>query len=253
MLKIEFDPSTLSKLQREDLASFILGWDSGTLNMTTEVQLPKSAPLSADAAQSEIAPVDTQVNTSAGIAPPPPVPQPVFPANTAAPRSPNLAEVDSKGMLWDARIHSSSKAKVADGTWKYRRGVTPEEVAQVEAALQGSSHDDTMDAAALFAAGFNPPEPGSIAPPTEEQKANLKAAMLAPPPPAVPGEPDLRKQFAQLMIRVAQAKHDDKITAEEVTAALAEHAVQSLPMLSMKLDLVPSVAAAIEALISSRR
>lgn len=65
-------------------------------------------------------------------------------------------------------------------------------------------------------------------------------------------EPDLRKEFAQLMIRVAQAKGAGKITAEEVTAALAAHGVPSLPMLSTKLDLVPSVAAAIDEIIASR-
>jgi len=128
MLKIEFDPSTLSKAQREDLASFILGWDV-TNNLyiqqagrcerketSIKLDFPNAAPSSADADQSKTAPVDTQVNTSAGNAPLPPVPQPGLPVNTAAPQSPNLAEVDSKGMPWDERIHSSSKAKVADGT-----------------------------------------------------------------------------------------------------------------------------------------
>jgi len=33
------------------------------------------------------------------------------------------SELDLAGMPWDARIHSSSKEKVAAGTWKYKRGV----------------------------------------------------------------------------------------------------------------------------------
>jgi len=252
MLKIEFDPSTLTRSQREDLASFILGWGTdeeyenlgtipaGTLEpgmVLNEVQSPKSAPSSADAGPSSTAPADTQGNTLTGIAPPPPTPRPAFPANTAAPQSPNLAEVDSKGIPWDARIHSSSKAKVADGSWKYRRGVSDEEVKRVEKELRG----DSMDAAALF-----------TAPAATEVKAGGAVSGIAPPPPLGVSEPDLRKEFAQLMIRVAQAKGAGKITAEEVTAALADHAVPSLPMLSTKLDLVPSVAAAIDALIASR-
>lgn len=268
MLKIEFDPSTLTRSQREDLASFILGWGTdeeyenlgtipaGTLEpgmILNVVQPPKSAPLSADAGPSSTAPVDTQVNTSTEIAPPPPVPQPGFPANTAVPQSPNLAEVDSKGMPWDARIHSSSKAKVADGSWKYRRGVSDEEVKRVEAEIAFPSYE--------YATTSNGPIASEVfpAPAATEVKAGGTVSGIAPPPPlgslpAMSGtsEPDLRKEFAQLMIRVAQAKGAGKITAEEVTAALADHAVPSLPMLSMKLDLVPSVAAAIDEIIASR-
>lgn len=271
MLEIKFDPSTLSKAQREDLASFILGWgsdeeyanlgtaitsDGEALQITSSTGkvepgavltgmvngvVPKPAPLSADADLSEIAHAVMKAHTSGAVAPLPPVPQPGTPVNTAAPQSPNLAEVDSKGMTWDARIHSSSKAKVTGGTWKYKRGISEEEVKRVEAEL----HNPTLEE--LFTA----PVPGSG---------------IAPPPPAVNGsgsigpcgangmqlEPDLRKEFAQLMIRVANAKGSGKITAEEVTAALAAHGVPSLPMLSTKLDQVPAVAAAIDALIASR-
>jgi len=269
MIEIKFDPSTLTRSQREDLASFILGWgtdeeyenvylqQAGRVErkgVNIELESPKSAPLSVDAGPSLTAPVDTQVNTLTGIAPPPPVPQPVFPANTAVPQSPNPAEVDSKGMPWDARIHSSSKAKVADGSWKYKRGVSEEEVKLVEAEL----HNPTLEE--LFtkpiAATSNGPvaseaftAPGGI---PSMQGAGTGVTGIVLPPPSGASEPDLRKEFAQLMIRVAQAKGAGKITAEEVTAALAAHAVPSLPMLSTKLDLVPSVAAAIDEIIASR-
>jgi len=281
MLKIEFDPSTLSKSQREDLASFILGWDaqsvmtvspvtSGTIEPGAKLVVdgkvigtsdtvpgvinpPKSAPLSADAGQSSTAPVDTQVNTSTGIAPPPPVPQPVFPANTAAPQSPNLAEVDSKGKFWDARIHSSSKAKVADGTWKYRRGVSDEEVKRVESELHNPALEELFTAPYIQAVvGADEVKAGEVV----YQQPGGTVSGIAPPPPGTATTEikavDLRKEFAQLMIRVAQAKGAGKITAEEVTSVLAAHAVPSLPMLSMKLDLVPSVTAAIDEIIASR-
>lgn len=45
--------------------------------------------------------------------------------------------VDSAGLPWDERIHSSNKALNADGTWRKRRGVTDETVAAVEAELRG--------------------------------------------------------------------------------------------------------------------
>jgi hypothetical protein len=48
-------------------------------------------------------------------------------------------EVDSSGMPWDPRIHSSSRQKLAKGGgWKLRRGVDPAIVAAVEAELRGT-------------------------------------------------------------------------------------------------------------------
>src|SRR5690606_17225438 len=41
-------------------------------------------------------------------------------------------DFDSAGLPWDERIHASSRATVADGTWRKKRGVSPEEVAAVE-------------------------------------------------------------------------------------------------------------------------
>lgn len=46
-----------------------------------------------------------------------------------------LVDVDSRNMPHDERIHASTKAKNADGTWRARRGVSPELVAQVEREL----------------------------------------------------------------------------------------------------------------------
>lgn len=85
--------------------------------------------------------------------PPPP------PANDEPPA------VDSAGIPWDARIHSESKAIIADGTWRKRRGVDEVTYGQVYAELQervaaGNRSDD-------------PPPP----PPADEEDA-------PPPPPA---------------------------------------------------------------------
>jgi len=45
-------------------------------------------------------------------------------------------KLDSNGLPWDARIHSSSKAKIKDGSWKKRKGVDASTVATVEAELR---------------------------------------------------------------------------------------------------------------------
>lgn len=49
----------------------------------------------------------------------------------------DTSDVDSRGLPWDSRIHSSNKEKGKDGVWRRRRGVSEEVEAQVEAELRG--------------------------------------------------------------------------------------------------------------------
>lgn len=44
--------------------------------------------------------------------------------------------LDKNGLPWDARIHAESKAIIADGTWRKKRGVDAALVTQVEAELR---------------------------------------------------------------------------------------------------------------------
>jgi len=50
-----------------------------------------------------------------------------------APVAVDMNEVDANGFPWDERIHASSKNKIADGTWRIKRGVTDEQVAKIQA------------------------------------------------------------------------------------------------------------------------
>lgn len=59
------------------------------------------------------------------------------PATTDEPTA--SANHDSHGLPWDERIHASSKALNADGTWRKRRGVTGDVVNAVEAELRAGS------------------------------------------------------------------------------------------------------------------
>ena len=246
MLEIKFDPSTLTKAQREDLASFILGFEEteklslfgmfgeSKLEKTTEQQDPNAvfgAPSSAGADPSLTAQEATTETTSTQplTAPPPPVPNNVTPGTIAAPQSQNLAEVDKNGMRWDARIHSSSKAKIADGTWKYRRGVTDEEIKRVEGELMGNP--------TLTITPMQPAQP---------------QIMTINPVDVISDPVVLRQQFAQLMLKVAKSKGEGKLTAEEVTAVLQPYGVASLPLLANKLEVVPQVTAAIDAILASK-
>ena len=60
----------------------------------------------------------------------PPVEQTQPPVNQMRP-------VDADGVVWDGRIHASTKTKTQDGRWKKKRGVDANLVAQVMAELQG--------------------------------------------------------------------------------------------------------------------
>ncbi len=147
-----------------------------------------AAQLSLDLAPpAPVAPVAAE--TPATVPPPPSV----LPEPPAAPPS-----VDASGLPWDARIHSESKATVADGTWRKRRGVDPELVKQVEAELRGESP------AAEVASASAPTVADIPAPPAP--------AVVPPPPAAVPLAPAPAPEtapartLADLSAAVAQGK-----------------------------------------------
>jgi hypothetical protein len=111
-------------------------------------------------------------------APPAPAASPVsvapVPSAPVTPPNPANVEVDASGLPWDERIHSSSKGKIADGTWKKKRGINdPALVARVEAELRQR-----------MAPGFITVAASSV--PPEEAAAVLAAAVFAPAVPFVP-------------------------------------------------------------------
>lgn len=75
-------------------------------------------------------------------------------------------DFDSAGFPWNAEIHASSRATLADGTWKKKRGVSDELVAKVEAELRA---DHAVD--------------------LEVTEAEVKKTLAAPDAPEVPEAP----------------------------------------------------------------
>lgn len=96
-----------------------------------------AAPSIAVVDQSSTAPEETQLSLIFPTELPAPVvtavPE-VF-AQFVVPTSP-ASDVDAKGLPWDHRIHASSKAKNADGSWRAKRGVDAALVASVEDELR---------------------------------------------------------------------------------------------------------------------
>lgn len=91
--------------------------------------------------------------------------------------SPNLGELDSAGMPYDLRIHTSQRSTVKNGTWKYKRGVDDILIAQVEAENK-----------ALLASGPKVAEPLPPAPvsPFPAQPPIMQAVPTQPLPEVLP-------------------------------------------------------------------
>jgi len=113
-------------------------------------------------------------------------------------------DVDAEGLPWDGRIHSSSKGINQDGTWRKRKGVAKETVAQVEAELRS-----TVD----------------VAPPAPQPQAAPAAPAPAPEPPADDAAP---VTFADIMTRMMA----EQVTQDRLNAALEAVGAGSLPEVS---------------------
>ena len=112
--------------------------------------------------------------------------------------SPNDSPRDAEGLLWDVRIHSSSKGKVANGTWKLKRGLDEKYVEAVKAEL------------------------GAL--PSHIVTEVIAAPVLVPPPPMLtPKEIGECMSFAQFMKHLTPLIVSGTVTAariKEVTGAL---------------------------------
>jgi hypothetical protein len=129
-----------------------------------------------------------------------------FPGANGPPPPP---DVDAKGMPWDKRIHSRTKALKADGTWRSRRGVDAEVVKQVEAELTGA-----------------PP-----APPVAEVPA---------PPPAPPAPVEAPKTFPEFMKWIATV--DKKYTeTDPLNELVAQVGLPSIGLLAVNLQHIPTL------------
>lgn len=97
--------------------------------------------------------------------------------------------LDANGLPWDDRIHSSSRARNADGSWRMKRGVQEHLVKEVEHELRALTNGNfstdpeldsalQKDAMMLEAMGGDPG-------PTLQQAGLLPPAPPIPPPPPV--------------------------------------------------------------------
>lgn len=187
---------------------------------------PPPLPLGATAAPF------TAVAAPSLTAPVPPAPNSAPAAAIAAPQTGSPVggvDLDKTDLPWDGRIHAESKAKIADGAWRKKRGVDPVLVASVEAELR-----QVMGAPA--AAPLAPVPPVAV-----------------PAPGPVANEADARGMFVALVGRASAAIQGQKVTQAEVNQCCVDAGVPALPLLANRLDLVAQIAAHIDALIAARQ
>jgi len=222
------------------------------------MKAPTSAPFTA-----AVAPVPTAPEASTDSSPLPtavfgqPVPMPPSPAAIAAPPTASpvgVVEYDSKGMPWDGRIHASSKNKVADGTWRYKRGCDEAVIAQIEAELRA-----TMGAPAVAAGGATQVQAaGGTAPafgphpffdgtaPAVPPAPVAPPPVVAPPPaPAVaaPVAAAAGMTYESLMLALPTKIVSGELSAQQLQQACEQFGVPSIAALQARPDLVAHVAA----------
>lgn len=284
MLEIKFDVTTLSTEQRQDLASFILGFPGKVSEPLTSpavymqefgralrpapanVQVhdfsPESpplpegasaAPISAGVEVSSIAPeVTAGITLTNPIANIPPVPQNANAAGTAAPPQINPVELDSEGLPWDKRIHASTKTKIASGTWKLARGVDASVVEAVKAELRG-----LMDIEVVHSTGHvdHTPESRIPAPPIPQVPGGttiIEGSAYASSAPSHYLITPIRHSFVDFIEDITKLLVSKKLTQPEIIKACNDAGVAAPNLLAARQDLIPQVAKALTDIVASR-
>lgn len=188
--------------------------------------------------------------TAATQVPPPPAPPTIQPEAVPAvaassvntlpahlrnrlPDLPTLAvdeDTDAAGVKWDATIHSETRSKTADGTWRKRR--TAKNVVIAITDTKGVEH---------VCVPASVPDP--YVPPLPAELLGTLPAMIPPPPPT-PFTPV--NTFKELMAVVTRHMAAGTISNQQFNAVCQEHGIDSLQDCFHNTALIPSVHTAIE-------
>ena len=171
----------------------------------------------------------------------------------------NTVPLDKEGLPWDSRIHSSSKAFIADGTWKLRRGVDPAEVAKVKAQLRELMAVPKVDPVSVPV----PPAPKSHYLIDQAPAPVGVDAVVTHNPGHIDVDPSSRipapkshylidqvptVTLTDLISRIAKAIAEGRITQATVTEVCLKHQVSEFALLSNRPDLLPLIDADMKAL-----
>lgn len=183
--------------------------------------LPDPAAAAFGGAVAQAAPL---LPSAAPPTPPTPPAAPIAPTVATAPTAvPGTVERDSTGLVWDPRIHASTKTKVASGAWTAKRNVDPVFKAQVEADLRG------LPASAAAA---------PVAPPVAPPAPTLPP--VAPQAPAAPGAGPTTFAEMAAMIGAHFAGPNAALAQAACQNALAAQGLQHLGQLAGAPERIPA-------------
>lgn len=157
-----------------------------------------------------------QAEEAPAVTPAPP-PQSAEPTQAEAPTPPpppppatveesSDTETDAKGMPWDARIHSATKSKNKDGSWRYKRGIDKSIITDVEGELIGETKAPVIENTATPP----PPPPANVNQATEGEEVSFT-------PPNMTEKPNTNwTDIITKIVELQTAGKFNNVTAEDM-------------------------------------
>lgn len=202
----------------------------------TAIQNAEQPPWANSAPSTPAAPVEpSEVFSPHTTVIPAPSPSAVIPAPVPS----GSAELDANGLPWDKRIHSSSRAKVADGTWRMMRGVDAALVATVEAELRAVQ---AIPVPVMPLVNVDGGGGADMSVTVSNAALPLLPAPSVPAPPAPTGP----MTFVQLMQHITPMLISGKLDQPKLQGIVGTLGLPHLAALGARPDLVETVRAAID-------
>lgn len=144
------------------------------------------------------------------------------------------ANLDKAGLPWDGRIHASTKATNADGTWRLKRGVSDLTVQSVTAELKRALGASATGPQLVPA----PPAPVAVPPP--------------PPNTPDPATFEQHQKYIELIGRACAAVGAGKVSQDQLNKCLSALGIENMPMLGHRLDLVAAASSLIDGIVAGQ-
>lgn len=148
--------------------------------------------------------------------------------------SPTSDGLDKNGLPWDGRIHSSSKNKNSDGSWRYLRGVDKDLIGIVEAELSQLTSNDAPPPPPPV---VEQPKADDVPPPPPPPVEAPVAADAPPPPPPVAAGVSMQDVFKRVT-HLQQSGDSNRMPQDLLNECLATVGLSSMAefMKQSKLD-----------------
>ena len=157
-------------------------------------------------------------------------------------------DCDINGLPWDARIHASTKTKIDDGSWRARRGVAKEVIAQIEAELKSGAAPttaapvpfvvpaDTPIPTPAVSGGIIPVDAAPVAAPTDATTA--VEAIFPTAPVTAP-----TMSYADFMQNLSVVVQTKGLNTDHIKAMCAAIGVADVMSLGTSPELIPAAVA----------